>query len=268
MNYRIFYFIISLKFFASFSAFSQTAAPSFHRGLQEISQGAVAPDCCLVHHASQNTQFRGGDPNFFHQHVNLNIGRPLGEATVGGEHEGISILSEQQAQDLFNAFRSIEYLPFEYLDGGCEARAHEFALIAERHGINMLKAFMVPENDGLLYPKKFEYDPNAPFLNAFQGWRYHVAPSVVVRGEDGSHRLMVFDVGPTDEPTNIREWIGQLSPSGSTPEIIYRNRDYIYHDGNYTSPNRSIISSVIETQRQIEELGESEYVFRVMQGWL
>lgn len=185
------------------------------------------------------------------------------------EGVNVSVMTKEDAERMFLEFQNIDYIPNKYIEDGCYARAHELALIAERHGIMLGKAFMVPpaKGDHLLYPKNLK-DQNPPrFASSFSGWKYH-AVSFVMVDNGGKLEPYVFDLGVSEKIQSFKEWKNNLSSEPKKAKIIVRDKSYVFKDGEYQSPGVSIIDRTRETQELIDELGMSEYLFQLEQGWL
>lgn len=185
------------------------------------------------------------------------------------EGVNVSVMTKEQAQRLFDEFQSIDYIPNKYIEDGCYARAHELALIAERHGIELGKAFMVPPGNGdrLLYPKNLKDQSPPRFASSFSGWKYH-AVSFVMVDNGGKLEPYVFDLGVSEKIQNFSEWKNNLSSGPKKSKVIVREKSYVFQDGQYQSPGVSIIDRTRETQELIDQLGMSEYLFQLEQGWL
>lgn len=209
----------------------------------------------------------GGNPDEFHKEVRLEIRSSGKLANFKGDE--VSVLTEEEANELFEEFSKIDYMNFDYLHDGCFARAHEFALIARNHGIEMGKVFLSENNQNAdLYPKEWIANPKAPVPNGFVGWRYHVTPFVLVKKGD---KLIpfVFDVGVSARPKPVENW--QADMIQGHPEnfsITYRDRKFMYEDGNTTYEGQSNIRGQLEDQQLMRELGIDEFLFRREKGWL
>ena len=83
----------------------------------------------------------------------------------------ISILSENEIQQLFQELNSKSHIPFGYPEDGCYARAQEMSLILDKKGVTTGKVFI-------------EGDLRVDTTNSPKGyveWWYHVAPIVFVK---------------------------------------------------------------------------------------
>ena len=186
------------------------------------------------------------------------------------DYEGVkvSVLSKEEAQKLFDSFKELKYIPSKYLEDGCYARAHELALIAKNNGITLGKAFLLPNKDGdLLYPKNIEVNDPDRFTKSFNGWKYHTNAFVLVQNGDKVEPF-VFDLGVSEKIQSFDEWKKNLARDPKESRIITRPTASIFHDSSFTSPDLSIIDSLQETQKTIDELGMDEYLFRLESGWL
>lgn len=266
---RIAFATITLCFYVLNSSAQVMTVEDILSDLNRVARTATdAPSNCdgLERRANYQVNLEG-NPEDFHKEIKLTSG-PAKE-TSGFEGDEVVVLTEEQAQRLFEEFSEIDYMKFDYLHDGCFARAHEFALIAKRHGIEMGKVFLSDKNeDASLHPQEWLDSPNPPVPNGFVGWRYHVAPYVLVKKGD---QLVptVFDIGVANRPKSVKEW--QESMTQGPPDdyrITYRDRGYIFESGNSTSGGRSNIAGQFEDQQLIRELGVDEFLFRREQGWL
>ena len=80
----------------------------------------------------------------------------------------LSVLSMNQAMDVFKALKNSEDIPFIYPMDGCYARAHQMAMLMDDMGIVSGKAFV--EGDLFANTKYGEVN-----------WSYHVASLVLVK---------------------------------------------------------------------------------------
>ena len=120
-------------------------------------------------------------------------------------------LTAEQAAALFAELQGLDYVPFDYAQEGCLARAHEMCrVITER---------------GYASGKLWNFSAPAPLLageNEFGplDWNQHVAPVVWVRGDDGQAREMVIDPSLGQGPMTREEWQGlQSGPEGQRLEL-------------------------------------------------
>jgi hypothetical protein len=202
------------------------------------------------------------DPRLIHLGIRLSV---TSTETVEFEGQEITVLSLEQAQQLFKEFQQLDYIPTRYIDDGCYARAHELALIARANGMTFGKAHALPDS-GLLTPE----EGRERLPSSFAGWRYHTNAFVMVR--DGDELVpMTFDLGIADRPQSFEQWrrgLGHGTNGHRQVRVETRHWTYIFNDGNFRSPNQSLITGLLEAQRGIDELGYDEYLFRLERGWL
>lgn len=187
-----------------------------------------------------------------------------------GVYEGVevSVLTKDEAQRLFDSFKKLSYIPSKYLEDGCYARAHELALIAKNNGITFGKAFLLSNKDSeLLYPKNIKAKNPDRFAKSFSGWKYHANAFVLVQNGDKLEPF-VFDLGVSEKVQSFDEWKNNLARNPKEARIITKPGASIFHDNSFSSPDLSIIDSLVETQKTIDELGMDEYLFRLESGWL
>lgn len=265
---RIFGLILTICFY-TINAYAEVSIDSAILGFNQVADSATnaASNCDGERSFGRYEVNLEGDPSLFHKEVKLTT-KPSGE-TQSFKGDEVSVLTEDEANNLFEEFSKIDYMKFDYLHDGCFARAHEFALIAKRHGIEMGKVFLSDKNeDASLYPQEWLDSPNPPVPNGFVGWRYHVAPYVLVK-KGGQLVPTVFDVGVASRPKSVSEWQeSMIQDPLDEYRVTYRDRAYIFEGGNSTSEDRSNIAGQFEDQQLMRELGVDEFLFRREQGWL
>lgn len=261
-----------ILFFYSFLSYAQSEATleTAVNGFNSVAQQAGWPPVTCSSDRNLNQEpievSLDGDPNLYHKKVKLSGEWP--KETLSFEGDEISILSEEQAQSLFQQFSRIEYMKFDYLHDGCFDRAHEFALIAKEHGIEMGKVFLSDKDEtASLYPKEWLGKEDAPVPQGFVGWRYHVTPYVLVKKGD---KLVpfAFDVGVSEKAKSLDEWQKDLNPRNEPHETIFRERGFLFKDSRWEIGDKSSIADQMEDQQMIRELGIDEFLFRREQGWI
>lgn len=139
----------------------------------------------------------------------------------------ISVISTEQARNLFQKFAANKKIPFKYAPDGCYARATEMSLMAEKKGVVSGRVYA----EGLLQAK-LDDNPNFPTVN----WGWHVAPVIFVEGKDGEKQLMVFDPSLFTRPATVDEWKNKMldTSNGFKPkitELYFGNRfQYVTND--------------------------------------
>lgn len=112
-----------------------------------------------------------------------------------------SVLTETDAQKLFNELKSNGEIPFDFSIAGCEERAHEMSRVMLLKGITPLKVFAsVDENQS---PRLRRPHPTKSGMTV--DWKYHVAPVVLVR--KGSELIpYVMDPSLETKAVPVSEW--------------------------------------------------------------
>lgn len=217
----------------------------------------------FVHGASYEVS---GQASSYYSQVELDI---INDAqVVSYKGDTISVLAEEQADQLFAEFSKIPYMIFDYLHDGCFARAHEFALIAMVNSIEMGKVFLTDKEDiASLYPQEWINNSSAPIPYGFVGWRYHVAPYVLVKVE-GELVPYVFDIGVSLKPKSVEQWVASLTKDEQGTTLAFSDKDFMFEGSSYPVGNVSNIAGQLRDQQLIRELGISEYLFQLEQGWL
>jgi hypothetical protein len=138
-------------------------------------------------------------------------------------------LSKGQAQQLFNELAAQSHIPFDYPDDCCYSRAHEMCRIMRERGIPCRKVWNYTHDFSSGGASLRVDTPNHP--SGHVNWRYHVAPVVEVRGNDGIVRDMVMDPSIADRPLTVDEWVARQQDPTSTREIT-GERYYYRGPGN------------------------------------
>jgi hypothetical protein len=216
----------------------------------------------------------GEDTTELHKKVDLGFKKSFKMQDYQGD--AISVLSKEEADKLFKAFTELDYMKFDYLHSGCEIRAHEYALIAKANGIKMGKAMTMYGDklaSGGLYPKEWTKKEKAgeeiPVPEGFVGWRYHVAPYVLVK-DGGEIKPYVIDIGIAEKPKTLKKWKTSLIKSTEKETRTYvKNRDFLHPlDEKPRKPDTSFIGSEISKQKLIREMGFSEFEYWDNKGLL
>jgi hypothetical protein len=114
------------------------------------------------------------------------------------------LVSEQTFARATDVLRRIDYLPFEYKENGCFARAlyMTMELAATGQESNVVFAFANGGN---------------PLKVGDIQWVYHVAPMLWVGASSADARWMVIDPSLRPHPLTVAEWITAMGYPPSTP---------------------------------------------------
>ncbi|NUN06455.1 MAG: hypothetical protein HUU57_11915 [Bdellovibrio sp.] len=139
-----------------------------------------------------------------------------------------TILSEAQAQKLWNEFASLNYIPYEYATDGCYAQATGLALYAEKKGYDMAKVFA----EGRLIAKLINNPHKEVAL-----WDWHVAPVLYVQIKK-ELVLYAFDPSLFTKPVPVTEWLDKMRDDdgyGTRGKIMttYYGSKYQYMSKSY-----------------------------------
>lgn len=113
----------------------------------------------------------------------------------------LSIVTEAEAQKIFDDFAQDSKFAFENPKEGCWARAHIMDQELEKKGIRAGKVFI---EGSLRY-----YSKNAPNGN-YVDWAFHVAPIVAVQTPKGV-QMRVIDPSTSKKPLPVNEWTQNMS---------------------------------------------------------
>jgi len=207
-----------------------------------------------------------GDSKQYHKKVEISSpGKKTMEKYKGVE---ISVLNKEDADKLFLELSKIDYMQFDYLHDGCALRAQEFALIAKENGYELGKAMLSHKDGAGLFPKEWINNSEAPVPEGFFGWRYHVAPVVLVKDKDGKIEPYVMDIGVAGKLKKLKEWSKDMEPNEKRVRLEVTDRSHIFPNSRVRDLENSWIDGQLEDQKLIRELGIDEFLFRREQGWL
>lgn len=145
----------------------------------------------------------------------------------------VSIVTEPDAQILFQYLASQKNIPFQYLEGGCHARAHKMALLLEEKNILVGKAFILG---------KLRVNVQAGKSNRLIQWPEHVAPFLLVR-KDQELKTYVLDPSIFKAAVEDKDWIQiqtehQPQPPARvyyTPRFYYQSYSFAYISDKFES---------------------------------
>lgn len=237
-----------------------------------VSNSTLAISNCDKRSPPEVQYQEGDDANKLYEKVELSLEGPL--PTQNYEGDQISVISKEQAENLFKEFSEVGYMHFDYLHAGCEIRAHEFAMIAKANGIEMGKAMTVygdGERGGLFPSEWIEMEKKGekiPVPDGFVGWRHHVAPYVLVRDGDVV-KPFVFDIGVAEKIKPLDEWRGSLiNATQEETKTFVRDRAVIHPSQGPRTVEESYISTEINKQKLIREMGIWEFEYWDEKGLL
>ncbi|WP_413585977.1 protein-glutamine glutaminase family protein [Bdellovibrio sp. HCB274] len=137
---------------------------------------------------------------------------PVPDQYEKGSSVSLSVLSQEQAEQLFTEFKEHSEIPFDYPVDGCFARATAMSKVAEQSKIQMGKVWV----EGTL-----RVTPKSKSLPNIE-WGYHVATTLYVKGVTGEPELKVFDPSMFDKPVSLEEWTGAMQVDGKPKPNIKR----------------------------------------------
>ncbi|MDA9793392.1 protein-glutamine glutaminase family protein [Bacteriovoracaceae bacterium] len=116
----------------------------------------------------------------------------------------VSVFSKEELQALFNEMMAEGDISYMYPEDGCFTRAHQFALKLLKRGYFAGKVFVT----GILQAK------TDMTKEGYIDWgAYHVAPFVMVRGEDGKLERYVLDPALFRKgPVPYTDWNAAITP--------------------------------------------------------
>lgn len=145
--------------------------------------------------------------------------------TKNGKAEKITLVSEGEANSIFQEMVSIKDIPFQYIEDGCYARAHEIVKYFENKGIIFAKVFIVDAK------KKLRVNNSKNKLGYVEWW-FHVAPVILV-SKNGKSVPYVFDPSIYNKPVPVDEWksIQTRHVKKSKADLYFTNR-FVYRPDN------------------------------------
>jgi len=137
-----------------------------------------------------------------------------GRWTTGGSQDSgcaaaDGTYSPEAAKKAFDKEKARSDIAFKYPKDGCYARAHLMCKDIKNSGGNPGKVWAFPKDPADPLHAKTPHDPAGHVE-----WRYHVAPTVPIKGADGKVKDMVVDPSLFDEPVTIEQWNGAMKPTG------------------------------------------------------
>lgn len=110
--------------------------------------------------------------------------------------EGLSILSKQESQEIFNILRGHDDdIVYSEYGTGCESRAYAMNLIMDQMCINSAKAFIE--------------SPTIQLEDHNWSWYYHVAPIILVK-IDKKITPYIIDPSIFETPVPLTKWVNKL----------------------------------------------------------
>ena len=131
----------------------------------------------------------------------------------------VATLSQRQAEALFDKMSGQRDIAFAFPADGCYARAHLMAERIQRLGVQPGKVWSFARPGAKLYVRT----TNHP--RGYVTWKYHVAPTVKVRRDDGDALEMVIDPAMFNGPVTVKQWRNaQKKTADSKAPYITRTR--------------------------------------------
>lgn len=158
----------------------------------------------------------------------------------------LTVLSEDEANNVFSELAAREDIPFGYPMDGCYARAHKMVRILDDKGIIAGKAFL----EGELYV-------DTPRFGEV-GWGYHVAPVVLVK-VGSSIVPYVFDPSLFNKAVPYEEWKAKITKNkkSKVSREYYTNRfsyDPDDRTAKYTDYTDESLSDMNNTNRNFNRM--------------
>jgi hypothetical protein len=174
-------------------------------------------------------------------------------------------LTLAQAEALFADMASHAYIPFNYPDDGCYARAHEMCRLMQAKGVECGKAWNYGNDFENGTPTLKVDTPRHP--SGAVTWRYHVAPMVFVQDSAGNAARFVIDPSVSKGPIDAREWKDLQTDTKSRLEFsdasaYYKTPDaladgtkvatpYVEKDTDYSKTNKILTEKSAERDERM-----------------
>ncbi|UXR66054.1 protein-glutamine glutaminase family protein [Bdellovibrio bacteriovorus] len=181
-----------------------------------------------------------------------------------------SVMSEKDAQKLFNELKANGEIPFEFSIAGCEERAHEMSRLMLLKGITPIKVFAsVDENESPRLRR-----PNPTKTGSTVEWKYHVAPAILVKK---NNELIPYVLDPSLEKkaVPVSEWQASMTRHNPkmkvqikfTPAAQFDDRGRIRTNFKDNDFNNSIKETLREHKARSKNVeGEDQYWFELQRN--
>ena len=143
-------------------------------------------------------------------------------AHAGDRGPDLTVLTPKEANSLFKTMAGQHDIAFSYPDDGCYARAQLMASRMQSLGVTPGKIWAFAQGDQFktrpdLPTALVARTPNHP--NGSVSWKYHVAPLVAVRGDDGKTYGFIIDPALFKNPVSLKDWKRSLMADTREPYI-------------------------------------------------
>lgn len=187
------------------------------------------------------------------------------------QNDSVSVLSESDAQKLFNELKANADIPFEFSIAGCEERAHEMSRLMLLKGITPLKVFASVNEDEAPRLRR----PNPTSSGMTVDWKYHVAPVVLVKK---GREVVPFVLDPSLEKkaVPVLEWKKTMTRHEPemkvnlkfTPAAQFSENGRLIVNFKDNDFNSSIKNQLQEYKvRSKESSGEDDYFFELQRDY-
>ena len=142
---------------------------------------------------------------------------------------GPKVVSEAEAQTLFDELKAHKEIPFNYPPDCCYARASAMGDILAAHGVEAKKVWTYGDLHPMSGKTPVAFPPKSTDPADVVTWVYHVAPTIPVRGADGVVRDKVMDPSLADKPLTVDEWNDLMrGPGSKIGQTAQTARDVFY----------------------------------------
>ncbi|MGZ3770973.1 MAG: protein-glutamine glutaminase family protein, partial [Bdellovibrio sp.] len=143
---------------------------------------------------------------------------PVADGFQKGDSIQVTVVSQEQADQLFAEFAGREDLAFNIVEG-CVPKAAAMVRIADAQKIEMGKVWA---HGSLMRGITYRGETGE--------YKFHVAPVLFVKNKNEKPKLMVFDPLLFKKPVAIDIWLEKLkSGNGSISEVYYSSRFQFGH---------------------------------------
>lgn len=137
----------------------------------------------------------------------------------------VSLLTESQAQSLFQELKSRREFAWDYPADQCYAKAYLGSYLLSRAGIKSLTVWSISGQDTPLLRVETANDPKG-----CTNWVYHVAMAVAVQFPDGAIQGKVIDPALASGPIDLWAWVGMMTGHFSSTQkpVVWTSHPYTY----------------------------------------
>lgn len=161
-------------------------------------------------------------------------------------------VTPQEATILFNKAKADPKIPFDYPVDCCYSRAHEMCRQFAMEGVECRKAWNYASPGNSL---RANTSKNAVTPDGYVEWRYHVAPLLAVKEQNGDMQDYVIDPSLHDKPVPVDAWTTRMNDKSSIFKVTDSKPYYQSADGSdkVYDPDYSQTNDMLKEHRAIRD---------------